>query len=49
MCVAQGVFDTTRTLDASNGVLDPDADTGQSAIVTLLLWGQFLTARLFFG
>lgn len=47
--IAQRVLHTARALDATDGVLDSDADPSQRAIVALLARRQFALARLFFG
>jgi transposase InsO family protein len=47
--VAQRILHAARTLDATNGVLDADANPRQRTVVALLARRQFALARLFFG
>jgi hypothetical protein len=47
--VAEGVFNNTTALDASNGVFDTDTSTGKDPIQPFLSSSQLLASRLFFG
>ena len=47
--VTQHILYASRSLDARNGMFDPNTHLGYFVIARLFLLGQLFLARLFFG